>query len=190
MLKIKEGLLALILLFSGCSSIQDLKSGVVIRKAKISYGPFKVEKNIPCARIQSNNKINENLDFYTRFDITYGSLDAHPLFINGSIEGNMQSFGSGINYFPFSRNLSLDLGTEIFHADTELEGNFSFIKKRLDDSILGYGLNAGITLTYQLNNNFDFFFSAGYNLTDNNSKNVHFDFDGYYFSLLFDFKIK
>jgi len=183
--RIKQVGCSLIALVMSCNSFDDMKidsfrTGVIVREVNAKYGLFKIKENMPMVRFQMNKKLDDHLDVYGRFDVTRGKFRTSQYFIDGSASGYFESFGLGINYYPLdSRNFSFDFGGEVFHSKVDLSGKLGSIIK-IPDEIWGFGLNFGVSGRLPLSENISIIGSVGYNFTDNNSKNVGFDFDGGY----------
>ena len=92
----------------------------------------------------------------------------------------MQSIGAGIKYYPFSDDFSFDFGGEVFNARVDVTGRFIFLRESFEDSIFGWGANAGISYEKEIAKVFSFFASGGYFFSDNESRHINFDFNSYY----------
>ena len=158
----------------------DIRVGGMVREIKGEWKAFDLERDIYFTRAQGNYRINDKLEGFVRLDSTRGKTGTSQYFIRGKVKGYIESFGAGISYFPFSKNFSFDLGTEIFYADVDIDGKFNLAKISFDDSFFGFGANAGITREIPLSDNFSIVASGGYMLTDNKSKYINFDFDSLY----------
>ena len=51
----------------------------------------------------------------------------HPAFW-GDVNGHIESFGIGVNYFPFSDCWGFEFGGEFFHADFYMNGGLGRLK--------------------------------------------------------------
>lgn len=176
-----------ILALASCSEIPNFmkpdsySTGMNVRRAKGRWKVFHVDKEVPYFRIQGNKKINENLDVYLRGDFTSRAFEERSYSVDIDIRGNMQSFGSGINFYPFKqRELSLDAGVEAFYANVQVIGSKFNLSARVDDSVYGYGVNIGTSYNKKIKDNLSFTASCGYNFTDNSTKRISLDFDGFY----------
>lgn len=180
---------SLLLLLCGCN-VDRAGFGIAVRQGRESYGHLRVEKNFPTIRVQLEKNIRDDFKLYSRVEGIQGGLKTSQYLLEGDLYGRFASIGTGFRYFPFSENLSFDLGGELFYADVTTRGKVGFMTAEEESQIFGWGLNAGITGEIPLNEETRFFVSGGYNLTDNIGGDGNFDLDGLYFFSGLSFEIK
>ena len=160
------------------------------RQVKGSNLGFGDEKLVPFYRMQANWEVDDKLEIFLRGDFANGELDLSPSHLDdGRVDGNFQSVGAGVNYYPFDHHFSLNLGVEFFHANFDLEGELWGFNHTTEDSVIGWGASIGVTYELGITPNFTAGFFVQYNLTDNESRRGSYDFDGFGAGVQFKFVI-
>ncbi len=180
--------ISLLSLVGGCSSIfpqlkpESISTEITRRHIEGRYKPFKVHRTIPFGRIEEEYplSLDPKINTYSRFDFTQGKTGVSRYHVRGEIEGNMQSLGIGIKYYPHP-NLSLNIGAETFRADLNVDANLGPLNYQFtDDNIFGWGASISATANIPLTENITLSLEAGYNETDNITHYLSFNFDGAY----------
>lgn len=176
-----SGLLGLVV---GCADLKpdSFRVGGGVRRVGAKYGPIKFDENIPFVRVQANKKLYERVEGRVWVDGIQGNVGTTQYSVRGEFTGNVESVGTGVSYYPFSRNLSFDLGAEILHADGDVTGKMSRIGREFHDEVIGWGVNFGVTGECPVTKRVSVFVSGGYSFTHNwtSGEGLDYDFDGAY----------
>lgn len=161
----------------GCKNVQ-ISFAEILREVYGEKWIVNEKRKIPFVRMEALYDISKKLEGSLRFDYTNGDFNFVDKGLDYHLNGNMQAFGTGLSYFPFCENFSLNVGGEIFRGEADVFGR-SFGTKVSGD-VLGWGLNVGVTGKIPINERFFIFGSGGYNFTDDLSRGINFDFDGWF----------
>jgi hypothetical protein len=145
-----------------------LSVGITSRQIAGSYQGSKVNTMIPLWEVRAKKAAAKNLDAYARLQLNHGAVTAeHPVYEVKS-EGDLESLGFGLNYFPFeTRLLGLEAGVEGFRAGYKMRGHLGPIKQVTPDSFWGGGFNLGLVGEVPLTKNerWKLIWGAGHNFT-------------------------
>ncbi|MEK6922733.1 MAG: hypothetical protein AABX08_02960 [Nanoarchaeota archaeon] len=171
-------IIAMCLSIAGCKIPDSVSVGFGFRNAYGSYRLSKKRKNIPFARAELDYRLKNDLEGFLKFDFIKGDFRFTDS-IEHVVQGDFEAFGGGLRFYPFHEYFALETGAEVFRAKANAVGDFRLFTQRIDDVVYGWGINVGAIAEFALNDDTKLFFSGGYNFTDNESKRINFDFDGY-----------
>jgi len=172
----------------GCGELADrikpdsYEEGIAARQVSGSFRGFKADRIIPLGRARLNRKIDLGGKFESYFGVDYNKGEvgaAHPVF-EGFGRGSFNGVNTGLKYAPFSKNWGFELGGELFYCEYDMIGGLGEFKQKTSDELFGWGLNAGLFGEIPINDRVSIIGSAGYNFTDNFTRNANVDFDGVY----------
>ena len=172
-----------------CRAPDFVSVGLGYRNAYWSYRLSEKRKNIPFARAELDYKLKNDLEGFLRLDFIKGDFRFTDN-VEHFVEGDFEAFGAGLRFYPFREYFALETGAEVFRAEADAFGDFKLFKLGANDTVYGWGINAGAVAEFPLSDGAKIFISGGYNFTDNESKKIYFDFDGYYAFLGLKISIK
>ena len=165
--------------------------GGAVRQAAVSYWGERGKILLPVGEVRLMKEITPHLDAQARLQFISQPPMMIPAVMVGEIDsekikGNFQSFGLGLNYFPLkSRAIGVELGTEIFRGEYEIE----YRVFRLADRFWGGGVNLGVLGEIPLGQREKcrLIWSGGYNFivspTEATAQKAGVDLDGWYGAL-------
>jgi len=182
-------------LFSNCTILQRiapnrLELGVMVREISGKNRLLKDKKSIPFLRVQANKEFGEDVQGYLRLDSTSGRVSTSSYSFEGGASGGVTSFGAGLQYFPFGKKLSFDLGGEAFYSDIGVRGKLGDLRTNSENSFFGAGLTTGATYRSAISENANLVISGAYNFSSNRSIEIKYDFDGLSYFIGIDFALK
>lgn len=173
----------------GCVEILErvkpdrISVGVTARQIEGAYKGFKVKTVMPVWEVRAKKKLADSLDAYGRIQFNQGTLSAQHDILWGKAEGDFESLGVGLNYFPLdTRAIGLEVGLEIFRAEYEMQGGLGPIRQITPDRFWGGGLNLGAVgkISLDKKRRWHFVWGAGYNFTETDARKAKADLDGWY----------
>ena len=165
--------------------------GGAVRQVGLCYLGQRSKILLPVGEVRLVKKITPHLDGEARLQFISQPPMMIPTMIVGGVNsdkvtGNFQSFGLGLNYFPWdTRAIGVEGGAEMFRAKYGTE----YEVLRIADHFWGGGVNLGITgeISLDRRRKGHLVWGGGYNFTENNSEatigKAGVDLDGWYGTL-------
>jgi hypothetical protein len=168
----KKGVVGgMMMLASGCSVPDSLRTGFVERRIGWENGAYHGKMGVPLFRgelVWKDDKLNK----YARIDYTKSS--------NGELIGSGESLGVGLRYYPFCEHFGFEAGLEVYHADAVSVWEYGPIKWETQFDGYGYGFNLGIDTRFKINDKISLFAGAGQYFSNNNFKPIEVDAGEWY----------
>ena len=183
---------------NGCGEVVEsikpdrVSVGMTGRQITGSCQGSKVDTMMPLWEARAKKAAAKNLDTYARLQFNHGALSAdHPI-CSGKAEGDFESLGFGLDYFPFpTRLLGLEMGVEGFRAEYEMRGRLGPIRQATSDSFWGSGFNLGLMGEVPLakNERWKLVWGAGRNFDAVERGRAKVDLGGWYGTMAIEFNL-
>jgi hypothetical protein len=186
-------LIILAVFFGGCGGKGPdwVTIGGAVRQVGLSYLGQRSKILLPVGEVRLIKEFTPHLDGEVRLQfISQPPMMIPTVMVGGvnwdEVTGNFQSFGLGLNYFPWeTRAIGVELGAEIFRAEYEIESGVL----RIADHFWGGGANLGLVGEIPLDQRWKchLVWGGGYNFTASTSEatieKAEVDLDGWYGTL-------